>query len=58
MTEALADTDAGTIGMRSFEFGLMDSLTKASVPSHWSGCGRHLETQELVRTCVERYRGL
>jgi len=58
MTEALADTDAGTIGMRSFEFGLMDSLTEGKrAIAIGPGVGRHLETQELVRTCVERYRG-
>jgi len=58
MTEALADTDAGTIGMRSFEFGLMDSLTEGKrAIAIGPGLGRHLETQELVRTCVERYRG-
>lgn len=58
MTEALADTDAGTIGMRSFEFGLLDSLTEGKgAIAIGPGLGRHLETQELVRTCVERYRG-
>jgi NAD(P)H-hydrate epimerase len=58
MTEALADTDGGTIGMRSFEFGLMDSLTEGKrAIAIGPGLGRHLETQELVRTCVERYRG-
>jgi NAD(P)H-hydrate epimerase len=58
MTEALADTDGGTIGMRSFEFGLMDSLTDGKrAIAIGPGLGRHLETQELVRTCVERYRG-
>jgi NAD(P)H-hydrate epimerase len=58
MTEALADTDAGTIGMRSFEFGLMDSLTEGKrAIAIGPGLGRQLETQELVRTCVERYRG-
>jgi NAD(P)H-hydrate epimerase len=58
MTEPLADTDAGTIGMRSFEFGLMDSLTEGKrAIAIGPGLGRHLETQELVRTCVERYRG-
>jgi len=58
MTEALADTEAGTIGMRSFEFGLLDSLTEGKrAIAIGPGLGRHLETQELVRTCVERYRG-
>ena len=58
MTEPLADTDAGTIGMRSFEFGLLDSLTEGKrAIAIGPGLGRHLETQELVRTCVERYRG-
>jgi len=58
MTEALGDTDAGTIGMRSFEFGLMDSLTEGKrAIVIGPGLGRHIETQELVRTCVERYRG-
>ena len=58
MTEALADTNAGTIGMRSFEFGLLDSLVEGkSAIAIGPGMGRHLETEELVRTCVERYRG-
>jgi NAD(P)H-hydrate epimerase len=58
MTEALADTDAGTIGMRSFEFGLVDNLTEGKrAIAIGPGLGRHLETQEFVRTCVERYRG-
>jgi NAD(P)H-hydrate epimerase len=58
MTEALADTNAGTIGMRSFEFGLLDSLTEGKrAIAIGPGLGRHMETQELVRTCVERYRG-
>ena len=58
MTEALADTDGGTIGMRSFEFGLMDRLTEGKrAIAIGPGMGHHLETQELVRTCVERYRG-
>ena len=58
MTEPLADTDGGTIGVRSFEFGLLDSLTEGKrAIAIGPGLGRHLETQELVRTCVERYRG-
>jgi hydroxyethylthiazole kinase-like uncharacterized protein yjeF len=58
MTEALADTEGGTIGMRSFEFGLLDSLVEGKrAIAIGPGIGRHLETQELVRTCVERYRG-
>ena len=58
MTEALADTDGGTIGMRSFEFGLLDGLVEGKrAIAIGPGLGRHLETQELVRTCVERYRG-
>jgi NAD(P)H-hydrate epimerase len=58
MTEALADTDAGTIGMRSFEFGLLDSLTEGKrAIAIGPGMGRHMETHEFVRTCVERYRG-
>ena len=58
MTEALSDTNAGTIGMRSFEFGLLDSLVEGKrAIAIGPGMGRHLETEELVRTCVERYRG-
>lgn len=58
MTEALADTNAGTIGMRSFEFGLLDGLVEGKrAIAIGPGMGRHLETEELVRTCVERYRG-
>lgn len=58
MTEALAQTNAGTIGMRSFEFGLLDSLVEGKrAIAIGPGMGRHLETEELVCTCVERYRG-
>ena len=58
MTEPLADTDGGTIGMRSFEFGLLDRLTEGKrAIAIGPGMGAHLETHELVRTCVERYRG-
>ena len=58
MTEALADTNAGTIGMRSFEFGLVDRLTEGKrAIAIGPGLGAHLETHEFVRTCVERYRG-
>ena len=58
MTEALADTDAGTIGMRSFEYGLLDNLVEGKrAIVIGPGLGHHLETQEVVRTSVERYRG-
>ena len=58
MTEPLADTDAGTIGMRSFECGLLDRLTEGKrAIAIGPGMGANLETHELVRTCVERYRG-
>ncbi len=58
MTEALPETDAGTISIRAFEQGRLDSLAEAKqVIAVGPGLGLHLDTAELVRTCVERYRG-
>jgi ADP-dependent NAD(P)H-hydrate dehydratase / NAD(P)H-hydrate epimerase len=58
MTEALAETDAGTISARAFEQGRLDGLVQdKQVIAIGPGLGLHLDTAELVRTAVERYRG-
>ncbi len=58
MTAAMPETDAGTISIRSFEFGRLDSLADGKhVIAIGPGAGQNSETAELVRTCVERYLG-
>jgi ADP-dependent NAD(P)H-hydrate dehydratase / NAD(P)H-hydrate epimerase len=58
MTEALAETDAGTISARAFEQRRLDGLVQdKQVIVIGPGLGLHLDTAELVRTAVERYRG-
>jgi len=58
MTEALAETDAGTISARAFEQRRLDGLVQdKQVIAIGPGLGLHLDTAELVRTAVERYRG-
>lgn len=58
MTEALAETDAGTISTRAFDLGRLDSLAQEKQAiAIGPGLGLHLDTAEFARTCVERYRG-
>ena len=57
MTEALQETDAGTISMRALEYGHFDELTKGkTVLAVGPGISRNTETAEFVRTVVEKYR--
>lgn len=57
MTEALAETDAGTISLRALESGQMDALLKGkTVLALGPGISRVQETTEFVRTVVARYR--
>jgi ADP-dependent NAD(P)H-hydrate dehydratase / NAD(P)H-hydrate epimerase len=56
MTEPLPETEAGTISLRAFEHGRLDSLVEGkSVLAIGPGIGTALETAELVRTAVNRY---
>jgi NAD(P)H-hydrate epimerase len=58
MTDALAETDAGTISTRAFDQGRLDSLAQEKQAiAIGPGLGLHLDTAEFARTCVERYRG-
>jgi NAD(P)H-hydrate epimerase len=58
MTEALAETEAGTISMRALEYGRLDSLVEGKeVVALGPGISRNPETTEFVRTSVERYSG-
>jgi ADP-dependent NAD(P)H-hydrate dehydratase / NAD(P)H-hydrate epimerase len=57
MTEALQETDAGTISLRALEYGYLDELTKGkTVLAIGPGISRNPETSEFVRTVVEKYR--
>ncbi|HXY51966.1 MAG TPA: NAD(P)H-hydrate dehydratase [Terriglobales bacterium] len=57
MTEALAETEAGTISMRALEYGRIDELVKGkTVLAIGPGSSRNPETAEFVLTVVGRYR--
>jgi len=57
MTEALEETEAGTISLRALEYGRMDALIQGkSVVALGPGIGRHTETSEFARTLVEKFR--
>jgi hydroxyethylthiazole kinase-like uncharacterized protein yjeF len=57
MTEALAETEAGTISLRALEYGRMDALLKGkTVLALGPGISREVETSEFVRTVVARYK--
>jgi hydroxyethylthiazole kinase-like uncharacterized protein yjeF len=57
MTEALAETEAGTISLRALEYGHMDSLLKGkTVLALGPGISREVDTAEFVRNVVARYR--
>lgn len=56
MTEPCEETDAGTISLRSLEYGWMDALVKGkTVLAIGPGISRHAETAEFVRTVVQKY---
>jgi hydroxyethylthiazole kinase-like uncharacterized protein yjeF len=56
MTEPLPETETGTISLRAFEHGRLDSLVEGkSVLAIGPGIGTVIETAELVRTAVNRY---
>jgi NAD(P)H-hydrate epimerase len=53
MTEALQETEAGTISMRALEYGRIDELMKGkTVVAIGPGISRNPETAEFVRTVV------
>jgi NAD(P)H-hydrate epimerase len=57
MTEPLAETDAGTISLRSLEYGHLDAVLKGkTVLALGPGISREVETSEFVRTVVARYK--
>jgi ADP-dependent NAD(P)H-hydrate dehydratase / NAD(P)H-hydrate epimerase len=56
MTEPLHETEAGTISMRSLEYGYVDQLVKGkTVLAIGPGISRNPETSEFVRTVVGKY---
>jgi ADP-dependent NAD(P)H-hydrate dehydratase / NAD(P)H-hydrate epimerase len=56
MTEALPETERGTISLRAFDQGRLDKMVEGkSVLAVGPGIGTVLETSELVRTVVNRY---
>jgi|SRR5215813_1551546 len=57
MTEPLQETEAGTIFLRSLEYGRFDDLVKGkTVLAIGPGISRNPETSEFVRTIVNRYQ--
>lgn len=56
MTEALHETEAGTISTRALEYGRVDELVKGkTVLAIGPGISRNPETAEFVRTVVGKY---
>lgn len=55
MTEALEETEVGTISMRALEYGRMEKLMEGkSVVAIGPGISRHPESAEFVRTLVAK----
>jgi hydroxyethylthiazole kinase-like uncharacterized protein yjeF len=56
MTEALPETDVGSISLRALDYGRLDQLVDGKdVLAVGPGIGTARETAELVRTVVNRY---
>jgi NAD(P)H-hydrate epimerase len=56
MTEALPETDDGTLSLRALDYGRLDKLVAGkTVLAVGPGIGSHPETQELVREVANRY---
>ena len=56
MTEALPETDAGTVSLQAMDGGLLDRLVEGkTVLAVGPGLGLHPETLELVRAVVNKY---
>src|SRR3989442_7698069 len=57
MTEPLEETDAGSISMRTLQYGRVDELVEGkTVLAVGPGISRRSETAELVRAVVGKYR--
>ena len=57
MTEPLEETDAGSIALRSFQQGRIDSLAEQkTVLAVGPGISRNTETAEFVRSVVGKYK--
>ncbi len=57
MTEALAETETGSIALEAFTSGKLDELAdKKTVLAIGPGISRHLQTSELVRKAVAKYK--
>ena len=55
MTEPLQETEAGTISMKAFDYGRMETLLQGkTVVAVGPGVSRHPESAEFVRTLVAR----
>jgi hydroxyethylthiazole kinase-like uncharacterized protein yjeF len=56
MTEAIEETEAGTISKRALGYGHMDALAKGkTVLAVGPGISRHAETADFLRTVVKKY---
>jgi NAD(P)H-hydrate epimerase len=56
MTEALPETEDGTLSLRALDYGRLDRLVEGkTVLAVGPGIGTHPETVELVQTIVTRY---
>ena len=57
MTEPLEETEAGSISMRTLQYGRLDGLVEGkTVLAVGPGISRHSETAEFVRAVVGKYR--
>ncbi|HEY1802339.1 MAG TPA: NAD(P)H-hydrate dehydratase [Terriglobales bacterium] len=57
MTEALAETETGSIALEAFTSGKLDELAdKKTVLAIGPGISRHPQTSELVRKAVAKYK--
>jgi NAD(P)H-hydrate epimerase len=56
MTEALPETEDGTLSLRALDYGRLDALVEGkTVLAVGPGVGTHPETVELVQTIITRY---
>lgn len=56
MTEALPETEDGTLSLRALDYGRLDGLVAGkTVLAVGPGLGAHPETKELLQTVVTRY---
>jgi NAD(P)H-hydrate epimerase len=56
MTEALAETEAGTIALEARDYGRLDAITAGkTVIALGPGISRHPDTVQFIRASVDRY---